>query len=322
MDTTTVTGIRSVPGARRRAAALAVALLTTLGLDVSADERLEASGLAEARALYQAARFDEALSALDRFEQADGDGGPAPSADEREAAAECRALCLLALERAADARLVVETILATRIAYQPRSDDLPPRFVAMVGEARGEVWRARVRAEYAAGRASYDVKAFAEARAHLGKVVALMGEETVPAPVRESLADLGALARDFLALAEAAAAPPRPAPPPPAPPATSRAIYSAGDAGVAPPVALRRDIPSWRAAGEGRRFLRHVERGLLEVVIDERGNVEAARLTSPVHPLYDSRLLTAARAWRYKPATRDGVPVRFRSVIEIQLTPQ
>jgi outer membrane biosynthesis protein TonB len=32
-------------------------------------------------------------------------------------------------------------------------------------------------------------------------------------------------------------------------------------------------------------------------------------------------VLDAAKAWRYKPATIDGAPVKFRRVVQINLTP-
>jgi TonB family protein len=60
-------------------------------------------------------------------------------------------------------------------------------------------------------------------------------------------------------------------------------------------------------------------RGRLEVVIDEQGNVSAASLPAPVHPSYDTPLLDATTRWRFRPATRDGQPVRFRKTFEIVL---
>ena len=36
-------------------------------------------------------------------------------------------------------------------------------------------------------------------------------------------------------------------------------------------------------------------------------------------PLYDPLLLSAAKGWKYRPATRDGQPVRFRKIIQVTL---
>ena len=39
----------------------------------------------------------------------------------------------------------------------------------------------------------------------------------------------------------------------------------------------------------------------------------------PLAPLYNDFALSAARSWRYKPATLDGTPVKFRKVVTISL---
>ena len=59
------------------------------------------------------------------------------------------------------------------------------------------------------------------------------------------------------------------------------------------------------------------DKGIMEVVIDEQGRVIAIDMRAPLHPQYDALLLAAARDWRYRPATLDGKPVRFRKVIQI-----
>jgi Gram-negative bacterial TonB protein C-terminal len=57
--------------------------------------------------------------------------------------------------------------------------------------------------------------------------------------------------------------------------------------------------------------------GLFEIVIDERGRVESAVVRRSISPQYDALVLKDSRKWRYRPATRDGKPVKFRKVIEI-----
>ena len=138
------------------------------------------------------------------------------------------------------------------------------------------------------------------------------------------LADLKTLAKGFLDLATAAAAPPpepkRPDPPAaspapaPAPPKSDK-IWSADDAGVVLPVALRQEVPRVpvNVATQAR------DRGLLELIIDEQGRVTSITIRLSVHPVYDPLLMSAARDWRYRPATVNGVPVKFRKVIQITL---
>lgn len=97
-------------------------------------------------------------------------------------------------------------------------------------------------------------------------------------------------------------------------------LYAAGDAGVTAPVMLRQQLPSPlepnAAVPDDWPFL--------ELIIDERGAVEAVRLRAPSlapgQTLYRHRmLLAAAKAWQFDPATRDGVPVRY--LLRVPLEP-
>jgi hypothetical protein len=38
-------------------------------------------------------------------------------------------------------------------------------------------------------------------------------------------------------------------------------------------------------------------------------------------PKYDTMALAASRNWRYQPATREGVPVRFRKLVQVRIQP-
>ena len=59
--------------------------------------------------------------------------------------------------------------------------------------------------------------------------------------------------------------------------------------------------------------------GILELIIDEAGLVEAAAMRLSVNPRYDNQLLSAVRGWKYQPATVDGNPVKFRKIINISI---
>jgi len=37
-----------------------------------------------------------------------------------------------------------------------------------------------------------------------------------------------------------------------------------------------------------------------------------------VNTVYDRIALATARSWRYRPATLDGVPVKFRAIVQLQ----
>ena len=87
---------------------------------------------------------------------------------------------------------------------------------------------------------------------------------------------------------------------------------------LVPPVILRQQMPLWLAMKD---LLPRGKRGQVRVIIDDQGNVEEARVVESVHPAYDALLLSAARTWKYEPATLDGKPVRYVKLIEVVLKP-
>jgi TonB family protein len=95
-------------------------------------------------------------------------------------------------------------------------------------------------------------------------------------------------------------------------------IYSDVDR-IQPPVPVQRDVPRWTPPDAAARQTTH--RGHVEIVVDETGAVESVAVADSVHANYDASLLEAARKWRYRPATRNGQPVRYRLLTEVVLRP-
>jgi protein TonB len=133
------------------------------------------------------------------------------------------------------------------------------------------------------------------------------------------------------ATTDPATAKPRPAPPVTPPPAapTDRtaagarsnaepALFSVDDSDVTPPAEISAVLPRYQPPSG---FSQLVFRGTLVVIVDEEGRVESVELVKPVSATYDATLLKAARQWRFKPATRNGRPVRYRKLFEIVLRP-
>jgi len=75
-------------------------------------------------------------------------------------------------------------------------------------------------------------------------------------------------------------------------------------------------MPPWRPAGE---LTRRSFFGVLEIVVNEQGAVETAVIRERVTPAYDAALLKAAKGWSFRPATKDGVPVKYRTFVRILL---
>ena len=57
----------------------------------------------------------------------------------------------------------------------------------------------------------------------------------------------------------------------------------------------------------------------IDVVINEHGTVDEVTVKQPVTPVYDKLVVAAAKTWRYKPALKDGVPIKFVSTVVINV---
>jgi TonB family protein len=268
--------------------------------------------LTAARDLYASARYDEALAVLN--------GLPSDAvASDRKSIEQYRSLCLLALGRGAEAENAIAAVVSADPLFMPGEADASPRVRQAFSDVRQRLLPQIATTRYAAAKAAYDRKDYSLAETQFRNLLALLDDPQM----NGRLSDLRTLASGFVDLSAAAAAPPpepkKPEPTPPAAPAPASVapkephVWNADEPGVALPVALRQDIPRVPTpiAAQAR------QRGLLEVVIDEQGRVTNLAMRLSIHPMYDPQLLAAAREWRYKPATVDGVPVKFRKVIQI-----
>ena len=300
-------------------AALTVLLLQT-GIATAQDT------LAAARQLYASAAYDEALAMLDRLKSG-GAGDPAVAS----LIEQYRAFCLLAVGHQPDAERAMESIVASDPAFRP-DDAVSPRLQLAFSDVRKRTLPAVIRQLYANAKASFDQKTYQTAADQFSAVLSLLEAPDVVA-ADPALADLRTVAVGFRDLAKAAAVPPAPpaapaalpadphgsasvaaAPPAPAPRAT-RDFYTADDPGVTVPVAIRQDVPPWpqnipKPTQIGRR-------GVLDVVINADGAVESVVVRQSIEARYDDVLLQEAKRWSYKPATKDGTPVRFRKMMQV-----
>ena len=295
-----------------------VALTVALTL-ASATASVAAPDIAEVRELYASASYEEALAALETLK--------AP--DQAELVEQLRALCLLGLGRNQEAERSVERIITSKPLYAV-PDDASPRLVSLFTNVRKRTLPAAARQIYARAKTSYDGKQYTAAAAGFSEVLTIVKHPDAAAHTA-SLDDLRQLAEGFRALSESAiaaekaaaaaalaAATPPPAPAPPAVP-TPKPVYSTGDEGVSAPVAINRSLPSWKPTNpmlSQRSF-----RGMLEVIINEEGLVEWAAVTKATFPTYDASLIEATKSWRFRPATRQGVAVRYQLALEIVLQP-
>jgi tetratricopeptide (TPR) repeat protein len=282
-------------------------LLLLTPVDARAQETVAA-----ARDLYTSANYEEALGVLSRLD------APSSEPSDRMAINQYRAFCLLALGRMSEAERAIEAVLTVDLLYRPADAAMSPRLRSAFAGVRQRMLPSIVQQEYARARTAFDRGDFPSAIAQFDRVLQALSDPDLGAAAGvPPLADLRTLAAGFRDLAVKAIAPPpeRPAPPPPvvaAAPAIP-VIYGGTEPGVLPPVTVKQALPPFQGELLARR------EGIVEVIINEAGDVESAVMRGPVTPRYDSIVVSAAKGWKYRPATLNGKPVKFRKMIAISI---
>jgi len=259
---------------------------------------------AAARQLYASAAYEDALDRLSRV-KADGLQDQVDT---------YRALCLLALGRSRESEQVVESLLTRNPRFTLDEREVSPRLVIIFRAVRSRLLPVTVRGLYTAALASFQAKQYDTAIRQFRDVMALISSDAMP---DSSVSDLKLLADGFVRQAEAAkqaAAPPDTAPRSSGDVLGMGMIYSALDRDVIAPVEVSRPVPVMDAP-RGERPGTY--QGLVEIVIGETGRVEQVAIRKSINPAFDAEVLASTGYWRFRPATKDGKPVKFRRQYEI-----
>jgi TonB family protein len=308
-----------------------VAWLVCLTLGLAGAHAQSGSSIQDAKALYDSASFDEALTVLDRIARTQ------PEVDVEDVQ-RYRALCLLALNRTAEAQTAIEVVLSRDPLYKLSDGDAPPRMRAAFSEVRRRLLPKVTEQLFTSAKLSFDRKEYAVAFTQFSDLLRFLDEpDALELPSLKEFRTLATGFRDLSAAAQPTVTKPAPSPaaatpasasaagaPPAGPPAPAPASPSptpeAPAGGVlVPPVIVKQQMPLWLGMAQ---FLPRGGRGRVRIIVDEKGSVEEARIVESVHTVYDALLLSAARTWKYEPATLDGKPVRYAKVIEVVLRPQ
>jgi len=301
----------------------AIAILGLLFVAVPAARAAE-DPLSTAKEQYASASYEEALSTL---------AGIVPSGTDIMRQVDMyRAFSLYALGRTAEAEKVAESLIRREPLVE--LDEAAPRIEAMFQDVRKRLLPVMIRAVYRTARADLDEKKPESAKAHLVDARQMLARAQKLGAWDEGLADLQVLVDGFLDLTRAAA---DQAPPPavaatntaapaaakvesplPTERAAAPATYGPEDEGVTPPVTVEQRAP--RLPDYLRRVLKgNAAAGVFDLIIDETGAVQQATVRASIYPAYDALVVAASRSWKYMPATRNGVPVRYRKSIQITL---
>jgi TonB family protein len=295
--------------------------------------------------LYTAASYEKALAVLDELELVGG-------VDILQSA-EYRILCLLALEQFERAQVAIENLVVQQPRYRPDPLRFSPRRQEQFETVRRRVLPRIIQTKYAEAKARFDVKDYEDA---IGKFEVLLDLLKDDAEAEPQLADVRTFASDFLDLARLAAAADMTGARPVGTSGPAAKDGRAGSMRIAelpaastaktdqPPIGLQDTQPS--GAGHARLYdvsstdvvppvplkpiLPPISRdlsivtpspGLFEIVVDETGRVESASVRRSINSEYDAHVLHESWNWRFKPATRNGEPVKFRKLIEIYAVP-
>lgn len=260
------------------------------------------------RTLYVAAAYEEALAAIPAVETAENDSALATDLEQY------RALCLLALGREPEAIAVVERLVRARPMFVPPAGDTSPKMQAVFAGVRTRIVPDAAKEAYVAGKADYESKNRAAARASFQRTLDLV--DSLPVAEQKPLADLRLLAAEFLELSMSLPVPAAPVDPVPelAPAPSVPATPFVG------PAVVREQLPPWNPPDSTSMRTEYI--GLLRVLIGPDGRVESASMVKSTHPAYDVVALRAAKGWTYTPATRGGRPVSSQRDIQVRLVPR
>jgi len=91
-------------------------------------------------------------------------------------------------------------------------------------------------------------------------------------------------------------------------------VYTKGDPGVVAPRPISRQFPATTPNGVPPHRV-----GTLEMIVGKDGTVEFVKLHTPLNRYHERMIVSAAKAWLYRPATKGGRPVRYRLTVTINL---
>jgi len=295
---------------RRFAGCLVAIIVLTMSRVVVAQD-----SLATARNLYVAAEYEDALSLLNGIRASDRRPEDGRVVDQY------RALCLIALGRASEGEHAIEAVVVAAPSYQLTESEVSPRVRSLFRDVRRRMLPTIIQRKYQDAKAAFDRNDLASAQDGFKQVIDLLADSDLGSTAAQPpLAELRTLAIGFRDLSVKPATPP-PAPPPLRAMPTSAAsptlrpvgpqIYTLADPNVLPPSVVRQ---SFAALAD----VFAVRAGGVDIVIDEVGEVESATMMMSVNAVFDRVALATAKTWRYRPATLNGVAVKFRTSVEVE----
>jgi hypothetical protein len=297
---------------------ICTALFTTTAVRVV---NASQDGLDTARQLYASAAFDEALAALSKLT-----GDRDLTREQGRQVDEYRLFSLYALNRVVDADAAAEALIRHDPFARLTSEDASPRIHTLYDGVRARVLPQLIRERYRAGRTAIEKKDFAGADQEFAATERLIDEAENARVADIGLADMRELVAGFRMLSKAQPVDRAPATTKPGADAAAAAAarsaekstYRIDDEDVVPPAPLYQVVPF--APPSVRARMSGIKRPLLlNLTIDASGKVRKAEVIAPLNSVYDRMVVGAAAGWRYKPATKRGVPVAYVKALAVTI---
>lgn len=269
---------------------LAVWLLLLLAPPAGAQDALSA-----ARTLYAAAQYDEALGAFDAMKSRDVLTPEAAVAVEQG-----RALCLLALGRQPAAQAAIAALVDLDPFYLPGEDDTAPKIRTAFREGRRTALPDALGRLYSRAKSAYDSRNLPDAAAGFSRVLALLDDPDLALDAGPR-ASMRQMAQGFLGFTRSASP-----------------LFDAAAPHVTVPQPLRTgiDVPDRVRPAAAAKSVE------VDVVLTTQGTVESAAVRDADADGLAPQVVRAVLDWRYSPALRDGVPVRYRMVVQVVVAPR
>jgi len=208
-----------------------------------------------------------------------------------------RASALLSEGRNGEAAVIFDGIVMRNPLVQLDPARYTPETLAAFQTSKRLLLPAMARRYYQEARVAYDAGDFAMTLTKGDRALALLRD----ADIDPSDADLNGEVSNLMAMATSART------------LEEARIYTSADRDVTPPKPIGRQLST--ASLSGRAPLT----GRLELVVGRSGEVETVKLETPVNGYHDRMIVSAAKAWHYRPATKKGRPVRYSMVMSITL---
>jgi hypothetical protein len=221
----------------------------------------------------------------------------APTAPPSPRESERRAASLLAQGRAAAASMAFDALVMSNPLYEPRTSDLSPEALAAFRTSQKLMLPMVAQRGYDLAKSALAAGDPDRALAHAKEAAAIIDRRLAETPpqLRDQVVALMAQAT------EAAAA-------------LNEIVYTEADLDVIPPRQLTTQMPVTGPIGVPANRV-----GWLDMIIGRDGTVERVKLNTPLNRHHERMIVSAAKAWKFRPASKGARSVRYRITVKINL---